>query len=86
MPKMRAKMKVVFTKKHETGGPDGGFEELEFNAVCKKDGYPADGSDENNSFAKWTPTASLKMYITNPALAGQFFEGQEFYVDFTLAE
>lgn len=83
---MRAKMKVVATKKHGTGGPDGAFEELEFSAVAKNDGYPADGSDENNTFAKWTPSASVKMTITNPALVGKFTQGQEFYVDFTAVE
>ena len=81
MPKMRAKMRVVHTKQHSDT-----FEELELSAVCKSDGYPADGSDENNSFAKWTPSATLKMSITNPDLVGQFIAGQTFYVDFTLAE
>ena len=75
---MRAKMKVsAVTQHNET------CEELEFSAVCKSDGYPADGSDENNTFAKWTPSATLKMTITNPALVGKFTQGQEFYVDFT---
>jgi len=78
---MRAKMRVVHTKKHSDA-----FEELEFSAVCKNDGYPSDGSDENNSFALWTPSATLKMSITNPNLVGQFAAGQTFYIDFTLAE
>jgi hypothetical protein len=65
--------------------PNGACEALVFSAVCKSGGYPADGSDENNSFAKWTPSAELKMSITNPALIGKFFIGQEFYVDFTPA-
>ena len=38
---------------------------------------------ENVLDPKWTPSASLKMTITNPALVGKFSEGQEFYVDFT---
>jgi hypothetical protein len=78
MPKMRAKMKVVSVKQHSDN-----YEELEFSAVCKNDGYPEDGSDENNTFAKWTPSATCKMSITNPALIGKFSEGQMFYVDFT---
>lgn len=78
---MRAKMKVVATKQHNET-----CEELEFSAVAKNDGYPADGSDENNTFAKWTPSASVKMTITNPALVGKFTPGQEFYVDFTAVE
>ena len=75
---MRAKMKVVATKVHSETS-----EELELAAVCKNDGYPADGSDENNTFAKWTPSATLRMSITNPDLVGKFTAGQEFYVDFT---
>jgi hypothetical protein len=81
MPKMRAKMRVIHTKKRSDT-----CEELEFSAVCKNDGYPADGSDENNSFAMWTPSATLKMSITNPALVGAFTAGQIVYVDFTLAK
>ena len=78
---MRAKMKVVKAeKKSET------YEELAFSAVGPKGAYPADGSDENNTFAKWTPTANLSMSITNPALIGKFPVGQEYYVDFTPAE
>lgn len=64
----------------------GAYEKLEFSAVCKGDGYPADGSDENNSFALWTPSAHLDMTINNPALFGGFTEGQEFYLDFTEAK
>ena len=72
---MRAKMKVTAVEP-----------QLKMSAVCKNDGYPADGSDENNTFAKWTPSAELVMSVTNPALAGKFEVGQEFYVDFTKAD
>ena len=75
---MRAKMKVVDVKNHNDE-----FEDLTFNAVCRSEGYPEDGSDENNTYAKWTPSATLTMAITNPALIGKFSVGQEFYVDFT---
>ena len=35
-------------------GPNNGTnEELFFSAVSKSEGYPADGSDENNTYAKW---------------------------------
>ena len=76
---MRAKMKV--TNVDHAGDAQ---ETLKFSAVAKNDGYPADGSDENNTYAKWTPAAELQMVITNPALVGKFVVGQEFYVDFTL--
>lgn len=76
---MKAKLKVVSVEKGE------GWEQLKFGAVAAKQ-YPSDGSDENNTYAKWTPTAQLSMTITNPSLHGQFEPGQEFYVDFTPAE
>lgn len=85
MSKMRAKMRVSNVISHTN--PDGKItgEQLKFNAVCKEGGYPSDGSDENNSFAKWTPNAELNMSVNNPELFGQFEIGQAYYVDFTEA-
>ena len=80
MAKMRAKMRVSGVDKGE------GYETLKMSAVGKTEGYDDTGNDENNTFAKWTPCADLSMTINNPALHGQFEEGQEFYVDFTPAE
>lgn len=77
---MRAKMRVSNVVKGN------GYENLSFNAVAKNDGYPSDGSDENNTFAKWTPTATVTMTVNNPALHGKFEIGQTYYVDFTPAE
>lgn len=74
---MRAKLKIQFVRLAQ------GQETLYFTAVCRDTAYPADGTDENNTFAKWTPTAELNMTVTNPSLFGQFKPGQEFYVDFT---
>ena len=75
---MRAKIKITSIKKwSETQ------EDLNFSAVCANQ-FDAEGNDENNTYAKWTPNASLSMTITNPALIGKFSEGQEFYIDFTL--
>jgi hypothetical protein len=77
---MRAKMVVNVANEY------GNCDMLSFNAVHKSDGYPADGSDEDNTFARWTPSATLTMTITNPALCGKFKQGQKFYVDFTPAD
>lgn len=77
MMRMRAKMVVINVEKHET------CQHLSFSAVGRSDGYPEDGSDENNNFAKWTPTARISMTVTNPALFDKFDTGQQFYVDFT---
>lgn len=81
---MRAKMKVTEVTSYE-----GGQQNLTLSAVGGdkvKNGYPEDGSDEDNSFARWTPSATLNIHIANPALAGKFKAGDKFYVDFFKAE
>lgn len=60
-------------------------ETLKFTAVSKKDGYPEDGSDENNTFARFSPSADMSITVANEALHGKFTAGEEFYVDFTRA-
>jgi len=77
MRMMRAKMKVSKVESFET------CQILSFRAVHKSDGpYPPDGRDENNSFARWTPSADLTMTVTNPELFGKITEGEEYYLDF----
>lgn len=61
-------------------------EVLTFNAVCRPNGYPADGSDEDNTFAKFSPSAELKITVMNPNLFGKFNPGDKFYADFTPAD
>ncbi len=80
MTNMRAKLQIASVTKHA-----GGAEQLTFHGVAAKS-YPADGSDEDNTFAKFSPSVSLEITITNPALAGKFEPGQKFYVDFSPAE
>ncbi len=80
MPTMRAKMRV--SEVHQFDG----CENLKFHAVGRNNGYPDDGSDENNTYAKYTPTADLSITVQNPALLGQFHIGEEYYLDFTKAE
>jgi hypothetical protein len=77
MTTMRAKLKLTNIVKFEN------CETLTFFAVGKSEVYPPDGYDENNTFSRWTPSAELKMTITNPNLLDKFELGQEFYVDFT---
>jgi len=74
---MRAKMKV------NSVDAWGNAEILTMQAVCKPDGYDDDGSDEDNTFARFTPSACLEMVIMNPGLVGKIEVGQVFYVDFT---
>lgn len=82
---MRAKMKVTKVTEHPEKQGSTPSEDVEFIAVGPDEGYPEDGSDENNTFAKWTPSADLKMSIMNPALFGKHKVGDEFYLDFTKA-
>jgi hypothetical protein len=45
------------------------------------------GSEENKSFAKYTPAGSVSLNISNETQAANFFEeGKEYYIDFSLAE
>jgi hypothetical protein len=81
---MRAKVRVSNVEAFKSG-TDGvtTSENLTFNPVAKSDGpYPADGSDEDNTFAKWSPGGEFKLSVTNPSLFGKFTVGQKFYVDF----
>jgi len=71
---MRAKMKVNSVEKFE-----GNQEALKLTAVTN-------GSAEDNTYSKYTPSASLTMMVSNPELMGKFEPGQTFYVDFTAAE
>jgi hypothetical protein len=90
MKKMRAKLAVTGVEEFGNQAPGEAFvktsEQLHFAAVGKSEGYPADGSDEDNTYAKWTPDAKFSMTVTNPALFGQHQVGQKYYVDFTLAD
>ncbi len=81
MTSMRAKMKINFIDKRYEG-----FETLYFNPVSKSGSYPQDGSDENNTYAKFSPSGMLTLTIANPALLNKFNIGEEYYLDFTLAK
>lgn len=77
---MRAKMIVSSVERF------GSSEKLSLTAVAKSTAYPADGTDEDNTFAKFSPSGSLTLHVTNPALLGKFNPGEKFYLDFTKAE
>lgn len=77
---MRAKFQVAKVERHPS------CEVVHFNAVCKPSGYPADGSDEDNTYAKFSPFAKCEITIANPNLIGKLNPGEKFYVDFTPAD
>ncbi|MDF3056793.1 MAG: hypothetical protein K0R17_1008 [Rariglobus sp.] len=76
---MRAKLQVASVT------PCGDGEIVKFHAVAKNEGYPESGADEDNTYAKFSPSADLTINIQNPALVGKHVPGQKFYVDFTPA-
>lgn len=79
MIKMRAKMKIESIVHNSYG------QTLKMQPVGLAGRYPEDGLDEDNTYAKFTPSGSLELTITNPALLNQFQPGETYYLDFTLA-
>lgn len=86
MTVMRAKLQVGFVQEFFYG-PDKtkSQETLTMHAVAASK-YPEDGSDEDNTYAKFSPGANLSINIANRALFGKFTVGEKYYVDFTKAE
>lgn len=82
---MRAKLKVTHVDVHPEEGTVG-TETVHFQAVGKTELYDSSGSDEDNTYAKFTPSADLKIHIANPDLIGAHKPGDVFYVDFTRVE
>ena len=80
MPKMRAKLSIECVTQYAT------CEVLKMRAVAKNGAYPADGSDDDNTYAKFSPSATFEITIANPALFGHFKPGEKYYVDFTQAD
>ena len=76
-PVMRAKLRVNTVTVYDT------CDVVNMTAVCKDGGYDETGSDENNTFARFSPSAAFDITIANPALFGQLRPNQEYYVDFT---
>lgn len=73
--KIRAKMTVQSVQTFTAS------ENVTLTAVCGK--YDEKGDSEDNTFARYTPSATLQMNISNPAINGQIKPGQTFYVDLT---
>lgn len=74
---LRAKMRVNSVQSTETQ------DIIDCHAVGLSSKYPDDGTDENNTYAKYTPEGSLNLTITNPDLLGQINAGDELILDIT---
>jgi len=87
MNTMRAKLQVgsVIPNQDTTGQTTS--EQVTFFGVARTNGYAeTDGLDEDNTFARYSPSANFQILIANPALFGKFEPGQKFYVDFSPAD
>ncbi|TPM92744.1 hypothetical protein [Mesorhizobium sp. B2-1-3A] len=81
MTTMRAKVRITGIKKYPND-EDPTQEALTFNFPAKDGAYPADGSDEDQQFARFSPAGALSLTIANPALLGKFAVGDTFYLVF----
>jgi hypothetical protein len=79
MVRMRAKFKIDKIESFTNG------EQLTMAPVYA-DTYGPQGENEDNDFARYTPSGQLTMTVTNPNLINQFKEGDKYYIDFTKAE
>jgi len=61
-------------------------EEISLQCVCGNQPFGPNGESEDNTFARWSPSGSLKLFYTNPNLFGTVKEGQKFYVDLVPAK
>lgn len=81
---MRAKLRVSEVKQMDAEGKQ---MQVTMHAVVPRDAKPfgPQGESEDNTFARYTPSATLVMQINNPALIGAYKVDDVLYVDFTLA-
>lgn len=71
---VRAKFKVSSITQH-----DDNLVDINMSAVTG-------GSEENKQFWKYTPSGQLTLQCLNPSASEYFKPGEEYYLDFTLAE
>lgn len=78
MTNFRAKVMVQKVTEH------GDAIEVIANPVCSCKPYGPNGESEDNTFARYTPSGEIKLWINNPDLKDKIKVEQKFYVDFTL--
>jgi hypothetical protein len=71
---MRAKMMVMKVERTEN------TEVLHMQAVGKSN---SEGYDEDNTYAKFSPSGAVTLVVANTALHGKFNPGERYYIDFT---
>lgn len=73
---VRAKVRVISIT--DNVNPDGSITSCGVRLVPVTDGSP-----ENQTWSRYTPSGSIDLAITNPDAVARFREATEFYVDFT---
>jgi hypothetical protein len=81
---MRAKLQIGSVLENVYAGVKHS-ETLHLHGVCKNK-YDETGLDEDNTFAKMSPSISLSIAVANPALWEKFKAGEKLYLDFSPAE
>jgi hypothetical protein len=74
---LRLKMSIASVKSGCDQSGEKTSEEIALQAV-----YGPEGS-ANARWSKWTPSANLTMYVSNPDAFGKVLPGQFFFVDIT---
>lgn len=82
---MRAKLRVTKVEAYKNDNGETVQETVTMMPVTSKP-FDANGENEDNSFARWTPCGSVSLTINNPNLFGKHSQDQTFYADFTPAE
>jgi hypothetical protein len=67
----RAKMTIESVQVYRTASAGVTQETIKMRAVARKGGYPSDGADEDNTYGRYSPSASREITIANPALFGK---------------
>lgn len=85
MSRMRAKFKIDDVKDFTKTSGKITSQNLVMSAVIPNK-FGEDGENEDNDFARWTPSGELTILINNPDLIGAFKRDDKIYLDFTKAE
>ena len=82
MSNMRAKVRVGSVVQFTNINDEVSSENITFYGVSKPR-YDDDGLDDDNTYAKFSPTLRIDITIQNPNLFGKYEIDQQYYIDFT---
>lgn len=83
---MNTRAKLVCTKVSPSFSAGGEEETVKTQETIEfETRYNAADSAEDNSYSKYTPSASMRMVVTNERIFGSFEEGKAYYFDISPA-